>query len=89
MVAVSFARAFRRHVECPDADVGGATVGEVLDAYFDGQPAARSYVLDEAGAVRKHVAVFHNSDQIADRTGLSDPVDSGDRIDVFQALSGG
>ena len=67
MVAVNFAKAFRRHVECPDADVGGSTVGEVLDAYFADRPAARSYVLDEAGAVRPHVAVFHNSDQISDR----------------------
>ncbi len=89
MVAVSFAKAFRRHVECPDADVAGSTVGEVLAAYFADRPAARSYVLDESGAVRKHVAVFCNNDQIADRTDLSDPVDDGDRVDVFQALSGG
>ena len=89
MVEVRFAKAFKRHVDCPDSDATGATVAEVLGAYFDRQPAARSYVLDESGAVRKHVAVFHNSDQLVDRVRLTDPVDDGDRIDVFQALSGG
>ena len=89
MVAVNFAKAFQRHVDCPGADVAGGTVAAVLAAYFEQRPAARSYVLDESGAVRRHVAIFHNNDQIADRTTLSDPVDPSDRIDVFQALSGG
>jgi len=86
---VSFARAFRRHVDCPAATVPGRTVAEVLDNYFERQPAVRSYVLDESGAVRKHIAVFCDNDQIVDRATLTDPVADGSRIDVFQALSGG
>ena len=89
MVEVIFAKAFRRHVECPDANVPGATVNEVLGAYFDAHPSARGYVLDDAGAVRKHVAVFHNDDLITDRTTLADAVTDGVRIHIFQALSGG
>ena len=45
--------------------------------------------LDDAGAVRRHVAVFANDDLITDRTSLTDTVVDGDRIHVFQALSGG
>lgn len=89
MVDVVFAKAFRRHVECPDEAVTGRTAREALDAYFDRHPAARSYVLDDAGAVRRHVAVFVGDDLISDRVGLSDPVDDGGRVHVFQALSGG
>jgi sulfur-carrier protein len=89
MANVVFAKAFRRHVECPDATVVGATVREVLDVYFDEHPTVRGYVLDDGGAVRKHVAVFVNDDLITDRTELADPVGDGDRIHVFQALSGG
>ena len=89
VVSVVFAKAFRRHVDCPDAEFGGATVGAVLDAYFQEHPQVRGYVLDEAGAVRKHVAVFVDDDVIADRTGLSDDVTDGGRVHVFQALSGG
>ena len=89
MVEVVFAKAFRRHVDCPADSVTGATVREVLDAYFASHPPTRGYVLDDVGAVRKHVAVFHNDDLIGDRVGLSDPIHDGDRIHVFQALSGG
>ncbi len=89
MVALRFAKAFRRHVDCPDANVTGSTVGEVFETYFADRPDVRSYVLDPSGAVRKHVAVFRNSDQIVDRVGLTDSVADGDRVDVFQALSGG
>lgn len=89
MADIVFAKAFSRHVDCPDAAAAGATVGEVLSAYFEAHPAVRSYVLDETGAVRKHVAVFVNDDLITDRTNLADAVRDGDRIHVFQALSGG
>jgi sulfur carrier protein ThiS len=89
MVEVIFAKAFRRHVECPGAAVGGATVGEALDEYFALHPSVRGYVVDESGALRKHVAVFCNDDQVTDRQSLSDPVGDRDRIHVFQALSGG
>lgn len=89
MVEVTFANAFRRHVACPTASVAGETVGEVLAAYFGRHPQVRGYVLDDVGAVRKHVAVFVNDDLITDRTSLGDVVSAGDRIHVFQALSGG
>ena len=89
MVEVAFAKAFRRHVECPTASVPGDSVGDVLMAYFEQHPRVRGYVLDDAGAVRRHVAVFVNDDVITDRTTLADAVATGDRIHVFQALSGG
>ena len=89
MVEVTFAKAFRRHVDCPAASVAGSTVGEALAEYFSPRPQVRGYVLDDVGAVRKHVAVFVNDDLIGDRSTLSDPVSAGDRIHVFQALSGG
>lgn len=89
MAEVTFAKAFQRHVDCPSASVAGGTVGEVLAGYFDQRPPVRGYVLDDVGAVRRHVAVFVNDDLISDRTSLTDLVDDGDRIHVFQALSGG
>lgn len=89
MALVSFARAFQRHIECPDDDVPGATLGPVLTAYFERHPGVRSYVLDDTGGVRKHVTVFIDATVITDRRTLSDSVAPGSRIDVFQALSGG
>jgi sulfur-carrier protein len=53
------------------------------------RPALRSYVLDDQGALRRHVAVYVNGRLVNDRTGLTDPVGPRDEIYVFQALSGG
>lgn len=89
MPLIRIAKAFRRHVECPDLTVDGSTVRQALDAYFDAFPAVRSYVLDERGAVRKHVAVFAGDEQIDDRTHQSDVVDDSTVVYIFQALSGG
>jgi len=89
MARVSCAKAIQRHAACPADDVAGDTLRGVLDGYFEVHPAARTYVLDERGAVRKHVAVFVNDTLVVDRELLSDPIAAGDRVTVFQALSGG
>jgi molybdopterin synthase sulfur carrier subunit len=86
---VTFARAIQRHVECPSADIPGTTLRDVLTGYFSERPQARGYVLDDTGAVRRHIAVFLNDTLITDRVDLSDPVTDTDTVAVFQALSGG
>jgi hypothetical protein len=61
----------------------------VLDQVFAENQAARSYVLDDQAALRRHMAIFVNGSQIRDRVRLSDPVPSNGEIYVLQALSGG
>lgn len=89
MVSVVFTENIQRHVACPPARVQGATVGEVLDRVFETNGRARGYVLDEQGAVRKHMVVFVNGIPIRDRLTLSDTVSDGSEVYVMQALSGG
>ena len=89
MTTLSFTPNLRRHVETPDTFVEGATVRLVLDRYFAANPVVRGYVLDDQGALRKHVAIFLNHELIRVRVGLTDPVQEGDNIFVVQALSGG
>ena len=89
MPTVSFTRALERFLEAPSAEVDGGTVGEALKAVFASKPALRGYVLDDQGALRRHVAVYVNGQLVGDRAGLSDPVGARDEIHVFQALSGG
>ncbi len=86
---LSFTPNLARHLECPAAEVRGGTLRQALDDYFDRNPRVRAYVLDDQGAVRRHVAIFINQGLIRDRDGLSDAVADGDRIFVMQALSGG
>ncbi len=86
---LSFTPNLARHLDCPGAAVEGSTLREVLESYFESNPRMRGYVLDDQGAVRKHVAIFLNQAPIGDRIGLSDSVADGDAVFVAQALSGG
>ncbi len=89
MAKVSFTPNLQRHVACPQTEAAGATVREVLDAVFVENPMARSYVLDDQSALRKHMTIFVDGQAIKDRRRLSDPVSETSSIYVFQALSGG
>jgi len=86
---VSFTTHLARHLDCPAETVDGGTVREVLDGYFARRPGVRAYVLDEQGALRRHVVIFIGDQQARDRNGLSDPVPGGAEVYVMQALSGG
>lgn len=89
MVRVSFTRNIQRHVECPETTVVASTVREALEGVFATNAKARGYVLDDQGAMRKHMAVFVNGEPLRDRVHLSDPVPAGGHVYVMQALSGG
>jgi hypothetical protein len=69
--------------------VAGATVMEALEAYFARHPRVRAYIVDEQGALRRHVVVFVDGEQARDRKKLTDPLGDGAEIYVMQALSGG
>jgi len=89
MPRVTFTENLQRHVQCPPSEAPGATVREVLDAVFAINARARGYVLDDDGAVRKHMTVFVNGAAVRDRRNLSDPVPENAEICIMQALSGG
>ena len=89
MPTVSFAPALTRHVPCAPQDVDAGTLRSALDAAFAAAPSLRGYVLDEQGAVRKHVAVFVNGEMIGSRSELDQALRPQDRVMVIQALSGG
>lgn len=89
VATVVFTPNLKRHVECPTETVAGATVRDVLDAVFASNPRLRTYVLDDQGALRRHMSIFVDGDQIADRDHLSDPVRPASEVYVMQALSGG
>lgn len=89
MPLVRFTPTLQRHVACGDVRVDAPTVRDALAAVFTSTPALRSYVVDEQGALRKHVTVFVDGLPIRDRARLSDALRPDSDIDVMQALSGG
>ncbi len=86
---VCFTSNLRRHVDCPEQNVPGATVAEALEAVFAGRPALRGYILDEQGCLHRHMALLVNGQAVRDRKQFAQPVGEDDEIFVMQALSGG
>ena len=89
MPRVVFTSALQRHIEVPEHDVEAKSVGGALEAVFLKTPRLRAYILDDDGAVRKHIAIWIGGQAIQDRKTLSDEVKPEDEIYVMQALSGG
>ena len=89
MPEVHFSSAIRRQIACRTEQVSGQTVREALGEVFESHQALESYLFDDQGVLRHHVAIFVDGAQIEDRRRESDPVGEHSRIDVMQALSGG
>ena len=89
MAKVVFTANIQRHVDCPPTDVQGHTAREVMEAVFAILPLARGYVLDDQGALRRHMTIYVDGVIVRDRERLSDPVGEASSVYVFQALSGG
>ena len=65
--------------------IAGASVGELLRAIESAHPAAKGWILDESGMLRRHINVFVNGEL----GGQDTEVEAEDRIDVLPAISGG
>ena len=89
MAHLSFTPNLARLTPCPDADLPAATIAQLFERYFSERPGVRSYVLDDQGAVRKHIRVLVDGLNLRDRRQLSDALAAQSKVFVFQALSGG
>jgi sulfur-carrier protein len=89
MAELHFTSHLRTLVPGAPFHVAGATVGEALQSLFDGEPQVRGYVLDDRGALRKHVCIFADGERLAHEAALSRRIDPHTKLYVMQALSGG
>ncbi|UZR97866.1 MoaD/ThiS family protein [Chondrinema litorale] len=90
MAIVRFTSALRRFFpDLKDTEFEGATVKETLNNIEKSYPGILSYLLDDNGALRKHVNIYLQNELIQDRQHFYDQVKEDDEIIIFQALSGG
>jgi sulfur-carrier protein len=68
-----------------DHALEGATVAELLVALEREHPALAGWILDERGALRRHINIYVGGEP----GGADTPVGDGDRVDVLPAISGG
>lgn len=89
VVRVEFAASLRRHVDCPPQSVAPGTLRGALEAALLARPELGHYVFDDQRDIRKHVAVFVNQQMVRERHRLDQQLQSGDKVLVVQALTGG
>ncbi len=90
MAHIKFTSALKRFF--PTLEEGlieGKTIGEVLTNLEATYPGINGFIRDDTGHIRQHVNVFLKGELIEDEASLTDVVEEGDEILIFQALSGG
>ncbi len=65
------------------------TVRDALDHLEQNESALHRNVCDETGALRRHLNVFVNADNIRDLAGIETQLSSGDVLTILPAVSGG
>ena len=69
--------------------ISASTVRAVLQDLERCQPFLYCNICDETGAVRRHLNVFVNSDNVRDRDGIDTQLVPGDVVTFLPAVSGG
>ncbi len=75
-----------RHI---DVDVGGGTLGEVLDELAAAHPLLERRIRDEAGALRRFVNVYVDGEDVRFEQGLATAVRDGTVVQVLPSVAGG
>lgn len=92
MVKVEITRHLYRYfpmLENRVIQVPAGSVADVLRSVDEMAPGFSDYVLDERGALRRHVNLSINDTLLIDRKTLADRVPEDGTVFIFQALSGG
>ena len=90
MPIVKFTYALKRFFPgLKETKVHAQTVDEVIRELEKIFPGIKNYIIDDQGALRKHVNIFIGTESVSDKLHLSDPVSDQQEIHIFQALSGG
>ena len=72
-----------------ECEVEATTIAEAIRAVDQRWRGLGDYIVDEQGALRKHVNIFVGDALIRDKQTLSDEVSADTEIYIMQALSGG
>ena len=69
-----------------EVEASGSTLGAILEDLERRYPGIRFRMIDEQDAIRRHMRIFVNGDQVRS---LQAPLRAADEVMIVQALSGG
>lgn len=70
-------------------EIDAPTIAALIDELDRSYAGIASYLRDESGRMRKHVAIYVDEELVVDRVTLTDAIASDTEVFVAQALSGG
>ena len=90
MPTVKFTYALKRFFPTlKETPVEGDNLHGLLKSIDQHYPGIQNYIVDERGALRKHVNIFIDGELIKDREQLTDAFMENSEVFIMQALSGG
>jgi hypothetical protein len=89
MVQVHFTNHLRHVAPMGGATAAGATIGAVIEDVCARHPGLRTYLLDDQGRLRLHIAVFLDGAHVRGPDVLNRAVQPESELYILQALSGG
>lgn len=90
MAIIKFTYALKRfYPDLDDLEVEVENVNEVLDKIDTKYSGIKNYLIDDRGALRKHVNIFVDGELILDREKMTDILKTESEVFIMQALSGG
>jgi MoaD family protein len=90
VITVKLPTILRKHAGGqPQVQTDGGTLGEVLDTLEERYPGLTLGIRGEDGALRRHVNVYLNGEDVRYLGSLDAPVKGGDTIAILPAVAGG
>lgn len=72
-----------------EVQVSGATLRAAIDDLEVRHPGFKERLLNEKGALRPYINVFHNDEDVRFADGLDTALSAGDRLAIVPAIAGG
>lgn len=72
-----------------EVGVSGETLRAALDDLEARHPGIKTRLLNDSGALRPYINVFHNDEDVRFAEGLDTPLADGDHLSIVPAIAGG
>jgi molybdopterin synthase sulfur carrier subunit len=69
--------------------IEGATLRAALDDLEKRHPGFKERIMNDKGALRPYINIFHNDEDVRFGDGLDTPLKDGDKLAIVPAIAGG
>ena len=89
LVKVALTANLQKYFPRSKFEIEASSVKELLRKMDAERPHFSSYIVEDNGAIRKHVNLFIDGEVVRDKSHVDIPLKAGSQVHIMQALSGG